>query len=936
MMIPLLLALHAAPALPALPALRDAPPALTGEVCEARYRERPADLESYRCFWLLARQNRAEEAERRLRHLLLREPANPRARLYLARIGGDQGRDWAETMYGEAITGFAAAGDAHGEVLARLGLSLFFNRRHRVAEQAAEVEAAFRVSEASGDRTLQAWVRQAQGQLLLRQGDYGAAWRILKEVEAEVFPEGPADLQALCLGNLSGVCQQMGRNEAALEYVRRAAELCRRSGDFYDEARHRGNLVLCATRLAVQGQMEPATTVVLARDALDAALRGGNRGSEARAHLYLGDLLPGLEGRQHYRSGLALSRETKETAGLIIALRGLALSLVEHEPRDPAQAYRLADQAFELARGDRWYTAFVQLGRARMRWITGPREQAIAESLATLDWIEAIRDLQDEGVVRARVFSLWAFMYDAFAGHLLQDPDPSPGELELAFSVIERKRSRVLLDELDAAQATATLAPLDPARERRQAVLKQIAGVQRRLMDAALAEAERRKAIGELERLELEEAALRAEFLRRDAAYAALRRPRLPALQVVERALRDDEAILSFQVAAPRNADNRTTENASWLWAHTREGTRVYPVPDRDALRSPVSLFLGLFERRDGSEAEAAPHLYDALLRRAIDDLPRRVRRLVFVPDGILHRLPFDALRPARDGEPLGARYETSVAPSVTLWLRWRREKTPTAATPALAVADPEFPFGVVAPGTERAALLAAARHVGALPHARQEARAAVRRLGGGSLFKAGREATEPFLKTADLRRFGVLHFAAHALIDEERPERSAILLAPGRDGDDGLLQIREVVGLDLRGRVVVLSACRSASGALLEGEGVMGLARAFFQAGARTVVGSLWPLRDDDAARLFDSFYRGLAEGRSVGAALAAARREQIRSGRPAAAWAGIVLLGDGTTVPLPGGRAHEGSRKWVTTAAVLTLLPLLVVAGLAWRRRS
>jgi CHAT domain-containing protein len=925
MMILLLLALQGAPA-------ADAPPALTGEVCEARHRERPADLESYRCFWLLARQNRAGEAEQRLRQLLFREPANQGARLYLARIGGDQGRDWAEPLYREAIAGFSAKSDDHGEVLARLGLSLFFNRRHRVAEQAAEVEAASRISEASGDPTLRAWVRQERGQLALRQGDYSAAWRILKEVEAEVFPEGPPDLQALCLGNLSGVCQQMGRNEASLEYVRRAAQLCRRSGDFYDEARHRGNLVLSATRLAVQGQMEQAETVVLAREALDAALRGGNRGSEARAHLYLGDLLPALEGREHYLRGLALSRETKETAGLIIALRGLALSLVEHEPRDPAQAYGLADQAFELARGNRWYTAFVQLGRARMRWMTGPREQAIAESLATLDSIEAIRDTQDEGVVRARVFSLWAFMYDALAGHLLYSPDPSPADLGLAFSVIERKRSRVLLDELDAARATAALAPVDPARERRQAVLKQIAEVQRRLMDAALPEAQRRKAIGELERLELQEAALRTEFLRRDAAYAALRRPRLPALEEVGQALREDEAIFSFQVAAPRNADNRTTENASWLWAHTREATRVYPMPDRDALRSPVSLFLGLFDRRDSSEAEAAPHLYDALLRRAIDDLPARVRRLVIVPDGILHRLPFDALRPARDVEPLGARYETSVAPSVTLWLRWRREESPPAATPALALADPEMPFRAAAAGVERAAVLEAVRDLGALPHARQEAQAAVRLLGNGSLLKAGREATEPFLKTADLRRFGVLHFAVHAFIDEERPERSAILLAPGPD-DDGLLQIREVVGLDLRGRVVVLSACRSASGALLEGEGVMGLARAFFQAGARTVVGSLWPLRDDDAERLFDSFYRRLAEGRSVGAALAAARREQIQAGQPAAAWAGMVLLGDATVVPVPGGRPSGRSRGW--GAASIALVVAVVGALLVRSRR-
>ncbi len=901
---------------------------LTGEDCEARVRAEPRSLSSYHCFWLLGRQNKAEQAERRLLALLLREPSNQRARLYLARIAGDQGRDWAETAYREAIAGFAAAGDAQGEVLARLGLSLFLNRRHRLAEHAAEVEAASRVAEANGDRTLRAWVRQEQGQLAFRKGDYGAAWRILKEVEAEVVPDGPLDLQALCLGGLSGVCQQMGRNEASLEYVRRAAELSRRAGDFYDEARHRGNLVLTATRLAVQGKLEQVEAIALAREALDAALRGGNRGSEARAHLYLGDLLPDLEGREHYRRALEISRETKETASLIIGLRGLALSLVASEPRDAAQAFRLSDQALDLARGNPWYTAYAQLGRARMRWITGPREDAIAESLATLDSIEAIRDTQDEGVVRARVFSLWAFMYDALAGHLLSGPGPPPGDLGLAFSVIERKRSRVLLDELDAAQATGALAPVGPARERRQALVKRLALVQRRLMEGSLSEAERRKAIAELERVELQEAAVRAEFFRHDAAYASLRRPRLATLEELREVLRDDEALLSFQIAAPRNADNRTTENASWLWAHTSETTRVYPLPDRDALRQPVSLFLGLFERRDGSESEAAPQLYDRLLREAIDDLPTRVRRLVIVPDAVLHRLPFDALRPARDGEPLGARYETSIAPSVTLWLRWRHAAPAAAATPPLAVADPLVPSGPSSRTSERTALLEAVRRAGSLPHARREARAAVRLLGAGSLLKTGREATEPFLKQADLRRFGIVHFAAHAFIDEERPERSAILLAPGGD-DDGLLQIRELVSLDLRGRVVVLSACRSASGALLEGEGVMGLARGFFQAGARTVVGSLWALRDDEAERLFRRFFSHIAEGSAVAAALAGARREALRDGLPAAAWAGLVALGDGDAVPVPSGHAERGGRGWAIGLALAAGILALAAVG-------
>jgi CHAT domain-containing protein len=218
---------------------------------------------------------------------------------------------------------------------------------------------------------------------------------------------------------------------------------------------------------------------------------------------------------------------------------------------------------------------------------------------------------------------------------------------------------------------------------------------------------------------------------------------------------------------------------------------------------------------------------------------------------------------------------------------------------------------------------------LGRLPHARRESLFLVRALGGGSAVRMGPAATERFLKSADLGQYAVLHLAAHALVDDEKPERSAVLLAPGAPDEDGLLQIREIVGLGLTGRVVVLSACRSAAGPVLSGEGVVGLAQAFFQAGARTVVGSLWPLRDDEAERVFRAFYSRLAEGETVAKALAAARRGAIRDGVPAAAWAGLVVLGDGEVVPVPGGRASQGGGAWAIGLAVAGVALVLGLIG-------
>jgi CHAT domain-containing protein len=189
-----------------------------------------------------------------------------------------------------------------------------------------------------------------------------------------------------------------------------------------------------------------------------------------------------------------------------------------------------------------------------------------------------------------------------------------------------------------------------------------------------------------------------------------------------------------------------------------------------------------------------------------------------------------------------------------------------------------------------------------------------------------GDAASEAALKKANLERFSLLHFATHAVAYEEWPERSSVVLAPGSEAEDGLLQSREIVELPFDGCIVILAACQSADGSVLRGEGVMSLARAFFQAGSPAVVGSLWPLRDDEAAFIFDALYRHLAAGSTLGAALRGAQRDAIGAGRPADAWAGLVVIGDGSVVPFRDGA--RTARPWVLSLALGGAL----LAGLGW----
>ena len=125
--------------------------------------------------------------------------------------------------------------------------------------------------------------------------------------------------------------------------------------------------------------------------------------------------------------------------------------------------------------------------------------------------------------------------------------------------------------------------------------------------------------------------------------------------------------------------------------------------------------------------------------------------------------------------------------------------------------------------------------------------------------------------------------------------------------------------------RLVVLSGCESALGRTTQGEGVLGVAAAFFAAGARSLVASIWEVDDRVTADLMERFYAGLAEGKPVASALRAAQLE-IRAKRPHPFyWAGFVAIGDGdVTIRLA--KRPPGSRYWFLLAG------LTVVAVVAW----
>jgi CHAT domain-containing protein len=303
--------------------------------------------------------------------------------------------------------------------------------------------------------------------------------------------------------------------------------------------------------------------------------------------------------------------------------------------------------------------------------------------------------------------------------------------------------------------------------------------------------------------------------------------------------------------------------------------------------------------------------------------------------DGPVNGLPFGALRLDEGGPPLSARFEITTVPSLAGWLALRREPHPPGDG-VIALADPLLELNADRAPLRSAGALLSPVELGPLPHARREVRALSRWLAAPVQVLTGADATERAIKHGDLGRQAILHIAAHALVDDQHPERSAIVLAAGDEDEDGLLQLREIRELPLAGQLVVLSTCESASGPMMDGAGVQTLASAFIEAGARVVVASLWPLPDAAAADVMEAFVARLAHGKSVATALAEAQRDAVRHELPPVAWAGFVVVGDGGFVPFPGGAARRFSTRMAVVVAASGLGAAGIAAAWVLRRRA
>jgi tetratricopeptide (TPR) repeat protein len=920
----------AGPALALLLAAAGAPAAAQEggafDACEASFAADPDDWKECGCFYRVAIGTGlyGEAAERLERHRVDR-PENPCLAWTLGRLRlltGDAAE--AAPLLRQALDGYVARGGGAGEVYARLNLADALAKLGASGEElAVELGRARRVAEEEADPVLRAEVAVKEAKLLSsRGGDVGLIEDSLREIRRTVFDAAHPSLQRDVLHELAKVLYSRGRFTEAEEVWTEAVDVTVAAEDGNGEAAVRASLVAAVSaQEPFPGQRE--RVAVLLEEAIDTAAAAGNRPAEIEGRKRLARLLGGDAGMEQIRLALDLAEPLAASAPALLAdtLATSALLLLES---DLAEARRRVDEAAVLlARvDDPWAQVHSWANRLHVLWETGPRDEALAVAESLLAIVDRLEEIQSTETARAEVSAVWTEIDQWLAGRLLLAAEESGAEreelMDRAFAASERMRARMLLESLTDGGVGPAGAVSVGDRAAWLDVQLGIVSIHRRLLDPSFPRARRRPLLDELRGLEATEDRLAAR--RRRLRKSAIAEPEsFLSLDGLRADLRSDEAVLAFQVRPWKTLDH-PFGGGSWLTVITADGSRVHRLPDPEDIAPAVQLFLGLFEGRAGDEAAPAAALHEMLLGSALAELPAGVERLVVIPDGPLHRLPFAALREGADGPRLAERYEIFVTPSATAWERLRRMSPAGGGT--LALADPETLASVETEaggdrswGSELVLL--------PLPHSRREGRSVLRRLGRPGRLLLGSEASEAAVKRG-LGGVCLLHLGTHAVLDERYPQRSAVWLAPGGPDEDGRLRPREAADLDLQGAVVVLASCQSAQGKVLSGEGALSLGRAFLEGGARAVVGTLWPIVDDEAADVFERFYWHLGRGETVAGALARAQRESLEAGDPAAAWAGLVVLGDGGAVVVPEPRPYA-------LALLATMEPLEWALGLA-----
>lgn len=840
---------------------------------------------------------------------------------------------------------------AEAILLARIGSLYLQLNQNQKALEILEIGEPL-LQRAVGDRKAEAILLLTLGVIHNVLGEYQKALDTLGQAVVLFHAIGELQSEAVALSGLSIVHLTLGNYEESLSYVNKGLELCRARGFREEEA-----LLLIGLAL-LYSLDQPQKAQESYEQALSVSRAAGFRRGEALALVALGffsiQRFDDGKALEYYQQALPILRANGYHDLEPTTLNGLCIAHFTLL-RDYQKGFDYCTQALALIRagGNRPVEAvtlrFIAIGE-RIRGNLAASQAAIESAIAIR---EPLRTKVINPQLRLSYFSTSQNNYEFYIDLLmdLHKQHPNEGYDGKALETSERARARSLLETLTEANADMRQG-VDAAllqREREiQRRLNARAQAQMQLFLPAHSETQASAIAEEIQTLIKDMQQVETEIRQRSPHYAALTQPRPLTLKEIQTQVLDQDTLL---------LEYSLGEERSYLWVVTSSSITSYELAQRDDIETAARNLYKLLNARNtrnkgetNEQWEVRIAAIDEDIQLAAASLSRMVvapaaeqlgnKRLIIVPDGALHFIPFAALSvesgeaPSTNPEAnrkgrrlLIADHEIVNLPSASTLAVVRKEVAGRQIAPksVVALADPVFMKNDerVKPAKvdnktlahdestkDRQLVKAAAENTGVvndglyiprLPGTRKEAEQIVGMVPAteGRLvldFAASRET----VTSIEMGQYRYVHLSTHGFLNSVHPELSGVvfsLVNERGEAQDGFLRAHELFNLKLPAEVVVLSACQTGVGQTIRGEGLVSLTRGFMYAGAPRVIVSLWNVSDWGTTELMVRFYKGMLKyGMRPAEALRAAQLSLMSDKRWASPyyWAPFILQGE------------------------------------------
>jgi CHAT domain-containing protein len=866
-----------------------------------------------------------------------------------------------EAFNDEALRLWRELQDKQGEARTLFNSGAPYMRQGKSQQAAEALKTAAAIWHESGMLTEEASALIDLNFLAIRQGQWQKALTLLKEVQSlAIDKEAEPYIHGQIATSLGEIYEAYGQLQTSLNYFEEALILYR------DHARDESAAVDASRKAGrVQARIgDYSKAVSQIEEGLQLAQKIDDRFMVAlchedlgRVHLSVGLYVPA---KQEFLEAIALYQQTGNRREWARAQSYLGqTAYVQGDRALAADSYHKALQVFQNI-SDYTNEAALCFGLGKLELEQQRLEEAGNYLKRSIALTEQLRENAASKDLRSSFLASVHDRYETYVEWLMQLHVRQPDKQfnVAAFEASELGRARSLLDTLKDYQrelrqvAEPSLLAEEAALQNKE---QELFDRRAKLQSEGGRVEEREKIENELTQLRARRETLEAQ-INSTARFNDLLRPSPLTFEDIKKQITDTEtSLLEYSLGAQK----------SYLWVVTPDNLVSYELPDKSTIEKAARKLADLLARPQTEPARQAE------LQSAIAEVSRLVlgpvagklksSRLIIVPDGILQYISFQILTASPDtDEPLVTRFEIVNAPSASTLAVVQQDKRnrPSASKLLAAFGDPvlQSNYALKAPASNRAQtgeLIArndGTRERGAgderdgafepsrLPplfFAKQELNE-LRKLvkNDESIIYEEFDASRDNLRNLDLSQYRILHIATHGLLDSKQPELSGLVLSMlDREGKPmtGFVGLSDIYNLRAPVDLVVLSACNTALGKEVRGEGLIGLTRGFMYAGASSVVASLWKADDEATSELMKRFYTNMLEHSMPPAAALRAAQNSIRQEpqwQSPHYWAAFTLQGEYRQIIRPtSAGAMPVYGKIIVIGALLALL-----AGAAW----